>query len=142
MKNNELEGRIGGLQVDIDDSRQKQGNMKGELKKFMDILDGKLDELHEFRQGLSKLGVDNWEKWHRVERVRCQVRRIHYSMSSGQKLCGTYSPKVMSTQKLSASNKHNHVRKRFYLEREGETGRREASVLHQTAPFCTLAFWN
>ncbi|XP_041794255.1 homer protein homolog 2 [Chelmon rostratus] len=59
MKNNELEGRIGGLQVDIDDSRQKQGNMKGELKKFMDILDGKLDELHEFRQGLSKLGVDN-----------------------------------------------------------------------------------
>uniref|UniRef100_A0A1A7XQ56 Homer homolog 2 n=1 Tax=Iconisemion striatum TaxID=60296 RepID=A0A1A7XQ56_9TELE len=58
-KNKELEGRIGGLQVDINDSRQKQGNMKGELKKFMDILDGKLDELHEFRQGLSKLGVDN-----------------------------------------------------------------------------------
>lgn len=58
-KNKELEGRIGGLQLDIDDSRQKQGNMKGELKKFMDILDGKIDELHEFRQGLSKLGVDN-----------------------------------------------------------------------------------
>uniref|UniRef100_UPI0037E75590 homer protein homolog 2 n=1 Tax=Semicossyphus pulcher TaxID=241346 RepID=UPI0037E75590 len=58
-KNGELEGRIGGLQLDIDDSRQKQGNMKGELKKFMDILDGKIDELHEFRQGLSKLGVDN-----------------------------------------------------------------------------------
>lgn len=58
-KNGELEGRIGLLQVDIDDSRQKQGNMKGELKKFMDILDGKIDELHEFRQGLSKLGVDN-----------------------------------------------------------------------------------
>lgn len=58
-KNGELEGRIGSLQVDIDDSRQKQGNMKGELKKFMDILDGKIDELHEFRQGLSKLGVDN-----------------------------------------------------------------------------------
>lgn len=64
----ELEGRIGGLQGDIDDSRQKQGNMKGELKKFMDILDGKIDELHEFRQGLSKLGADNWEKWHRVEK--------------------------------------------------------------------------
>uniref|UniRef100_A0A3Q1F7V3 Homer scaffold protein 2 n=1 Tax=Acanthochromis polyacanthus TaxID=80966 RepID=A0A3Q1F7V3_9TELE len=58
-KNKELEGRIEGLQLDIDDSRQKQGNMKGELKKFMDILDGKIDELHEFRQGLSKLGVDN-----------------------------------------------------------------------------------
>ncbi|MEQ2171075.1 hypothetical protein GOODEAATRI_006958 [Goodea atripinnis] len=58
-KNKELEGRIEGLQMDINDSRQKQGNMKGELKKFMDVLDGKLDELHEFRQGLAKLGVDN-----------------------------------------------------------------------------------
>ncbi|KAM9765282.1 homer protein homolog 2 isoform 2-T2 [Menidia menidia] len=58
-KNKELEGRIEGLQLDIDDSRQKQGNVKGELKKFMDILDGKIDELHEFRQGLSKLGADN-----------------------------------------------------------------------------------
>uniref|UniRef100_A0A672GMB5 WH1 domain-containing protein n=1 Tax=Salarias fasciatus TaxID=181472 RepID=A0A672GMB5_SALFA len=58
-KNTDLEGRIGGLQLDIDDSRQKQGSMKSELKKFMDILDGKIDELHEFRQGLSKLGVDN-----------------------------------------------------------------------------------
>ncbi|XP_072236978.1 homer protein homolog 2 isoform X2 [Leuresthes tenuis] len=58
-KNKELEGRLEGLQTDIDDSRQKQGNMKGELKKFMDILDGKIDELHEFRQGLSKLGADN-----------------------------------------------------------------------------------
>ncbi|KAM7014695.1 homer protein homolog 2 [Tautogolabrus adspersus] len=59
VKNGELEGRVGSLQVDIDDSTQKQGHMKGELKKFMDILDGKIDELHEFRQGLSKLGVDN-----------------------------------------------------------------------------------
>ncbi|CAL1603569.1 unnamed protein product [Knipowitschia caucasica] len=59
VKNQELEGRISGLSLDIDESRQKQGNMKGELKKFMDILDGKIDELHEFRQGLSKLGVDN-----------------------------------------------------------------------------------
>ncbi|XP_069561852.1 homer protein homolog 2 isoform X1 [Brachyistius frenatus] len=57
--NKELEGRIASLQMDIDDSRQKQGHVKGELKKFMDILDGKIDELHEFRQGLSKLGVDN-----------------------------------------------------------------------------------
>lgn len=57
--NKELEGRIDGLTLDIDESRHKQGNMKGELKKFMDILDGKIDELHEFRQGLSKLGVDN-----------------------------------------------------------------------------------
>ncbi|KAM6943077.1 homer protein homolog 2 isoform 3-T3 [Xenentodon cancila] len=58
-KNKELEGRIEGLQTDIDEGLQKQGNMKGELKKFMDILDGKIDELHEFRQGLSKLGADN-----------------------------------------------------------------------------------
>ncbi|XP_053177876.1 homer protein homolog 2 [Scomber japonicus] len=57
--NKELEGRIEGLQLDMEESQQKQGNMKGELKKFMDILDGKIDELHEFRQGLSKLGVDN-----------------------------------------------------------------------------------
>ncbi|XP_010774624.1 homer protein homolog 2 [Notothenia coriiceps] len=58
-RNKELEGRVDGLQLDIDDSQQKQVNMKGELKKFMDMLDGKIDELHEFRQGLSKLGVDN-----------------------------------------------------------------------------------
>ncbi|KAM6981445.1 homer protein homolog 2 [Aplochiton taeniatus] len=59
VKNKDLEERIEGLQADIDDSQHKQGNMKGELKKFMNILDGKIDELHEFRQGLSKLGVDN-----------------------------------------------------------------------------------
>lgn len=58
-KNKELESRIDVLQQDIDESQQKQGNMKGELKNFMDILDGKIDELHEFRQKLSKLGVDN-----------------------------------------------------------------------------------
>ncbi|CAL8243189.1 unnamed protein product [Lota lota] len=58
-KNADLEGRIGGLQADVDENRQKQGNMQGELKRFMDILDGKIDELHEFRQGLSKLGVGN-----------------------------------------------------------------------------------
>ncbi|XP_034050741.1 homer protein homolog 2 isoform X2 [Thalassophryne amazonica] len=58
-KNKELEGRVQGLQLDIEDSQQKQNHMKGELKKFMNDFDGKLDELHEFRQGLSKLGVDN-----------------------------------------------------------------------------------
>ncbi|XP_062326837.1 homer protein homolog 2 isoform X1 [Osmerus eperlanus] len=59
LKNKDLEERIEGLSGEIEDSQQKQGNMKGELKKFMDILDGKIDELHEFRQGLSKLGVEN-----------------------------------------------------------------------------------
>ncbi|RXN16404.1 homer -like protein [Labeo rohita] len=47
------------LQSEIDDSQQKQKNIKTELKKFMDVLDGKIDELHEVRQGISKLGVDN-----------------------------------------------------------------------------------
>lgn len=43
-------------------------------------------------------------------------------MSSGQELCGTYSPKVTSTQKLSAlaSNKHYLVRKRCFGEGERE----------------------
>ncbi|XP_031668270.1 homer protein homolog 2-like [Oncorhynchus kisutch] len=59
VKNKDLEDRMEGLQVDIEDSQSRQGNMKGELKKFMDVLDGKIDELHEFRQGLSKLGLDN-----------------------------------------------------------------------------------
>ncbi|XP_058484652.1 homer protein homolog 2 [Solea solea] len=58
-KNKDLEGRLGVLQLDLDDSRQKQGNMKGELKRFMEALEGKIDELQEVRQGLSKLGVDN-----------------------------------------------------------------------------------
>ncbi|XP_061608285.1 homer protein homolog 2 isoform X4 [Phyllopteryx taeniolatus] len=58
-KNRELEGRIDVLHMDVDDSRQKQGNVKGELKKLMDVLDIKLDELHEFRRGLSRLGIDN-----------------------------------------------------------------------------------
>ncbi|KAG7278154.1 hypothetical protein CRUP_019464 [Coryphaenoides rupestris] len=58
-KNADLEGRIGSLQADVDENQQKQGAMQGELKRFMDILDGKIDELHEFRQGLSKLGVGN-----------------------------------------------------------------------------------
>lgn len=74
--------------MDIDDSRQKQSNVKGELKKFMDILDGKIDELHEFRQGLSKLGLDNWEKRLGVERGQRSGTK-----DSLQKLCGTYSPR-------------------------------------------------
>lgn len=46
-------------------------------------------------------------------------------MSSGQELCGTYSPKVTSTQKLSAlaSNKHYLVRKRCFGEGERERER-------------------
>lgn len=47
------------LQAEIDTNQQKEKNMKMELKKFMDVLDGKIDELHEVRQGMSKLGIDN-----------------------------------------------------------------------------------
>ncbi|KAI1904150.1 hypothetical protein AGOR_G00002720 [Albula goreensis] len=59
QKNKELEARMEVLQKDVGERQQQQGNMKGELKKLMDVLDGKLDELQEFRQGLSKLGADN-----------------------------------------------------------------------------------
>ncbi|XP_065139953.1 homer protein homolog 2 isoform X2 [Paramisgurnus dabryanus] len=47
------------LQAEIDTNQQRERSMKMELKKFMDVLDGKIDELHEVRQGMSKLGIDN-----------------------------------------------------------------------------------
>ncbi|MGH0173287.1 UNVERIFIED_CONTAM: hypothetical protein FKN15_016926 [Acipenser sinensis] len=59
LKNQEMGERMQMLQADIGESELKQSMLKSELKKFMDVLDGKIDELHEFRQGLSKLGVDN-----------------------------------------------------------------------------------
>ncbi|XP_072551577.1 homer protein homolog 2 [Salminus brasiliensis] len=52
-------GRVTVLQTEVEDSQQKHTHMKTELKKFMDVLEGKIDELHEVRQGLSKLGIDN-----------------------------------------------------------------------------------
>lgn len=57
--NKELSEKIETLESDVEESHQKQGHLKGELKKFMDVLEGKIDELHEVRQGLSKLGLDN-----------------------------------------------------------------------------------
>lgn len=135
-KNGELEGRIGSLQVDIDDSRQKQGNMKGELKKFMDILDGKIDELHEFRQGLSKLGVDNWERGG-TESKGSEVRYEGFTTVclQGRNYVAPPPPEVTSTQKLSAlaSNKHYHVRKICFGEGERawqEEGQRSTKWLH------------
>uniref|UniRef100_A0A4W4GKC1 WH1 domain-containing protein n=1 Tax=Electrophorus electricus TaxID=8005 RepID=A0A4W4GKC1_ELEEL len=59
LANKESRGKVATLQGEVEDSRQKHGHMKTELKKFMDVLDGKIDELHEVRQGLSKLGIDN-----------------------------------------------------------------------------------
>ncbi|XP_061078667.1 homer protein homolog 2-like isoform X2 [Conger conger] len=57
-KNGELEARVEALQKDVEEKQQQQGSLKRELKKMTDTLDGKLDELQEFRQGLSKLGTD------------------------------------------------------------------------------------
>ncbi|KAL7879308.1 hypothetical protein AOLI_G00102820 [Acnodon oligacanthus] len=55
----EARGKVTALQGEVEDSQQKHTHMKTELKKFMDVLEGKIDELHEVRQGLSKLGIDN-----------------------------------------------------------------------------------
>ncbi|KAK7152385.1 hypothetical protein R3I94_008649 [Phoxinus phoxinus] len=59
LKSQDLGEKLKLLQGEIDGSQHKHKSMKTELKKFMDVLDGKIDELHEVRQGISKLGVDN-----------------------------------------------------------------------------------
>ncbi|XP_056111764.1 homer protein homolog 2 isoform X4 [Rhinichthys klamathensis goyatoka] len=59
LKSQGLSEKLKLLQGEVDGSQHKHKNMKTELKKFMDVLDGKIDELHEVRQGISKLGVDN-----------------------------------------------------------------------------------
>ncbi|XP_077080535.1 homer protein homolog 2 isoform X2 [Siphateles boraxobius] len=59
LKSQDLSEKLKLLQGEIDGSQHKHKNMKTELKKFMDVLDGKIDELHEVRQGISKLGIDN-----------------------------------------------------------------------------------
>nr|XP_005307301.1 homer protein homolog 2 isoform X2 [Chrysemys picta bellii] len=58
-KNRDLEEKVRTLRTDVEESKQRQNSLKTELKNFLDVLDGKIDELHDFRQGLSKLGVDN-----------------------------------------------------------------------------------
>ncbi|XP_061890409.1 homer protein homolog 2 isoform X2 [Entelurus aequoreus] len=55
----ELESRMDVLHVDVEDSRQKQSGVKAELKKLTEVLDAKIEELHDFRHGLSRLGADN-----------------------------------------------------------------------------------
>ncbi|XP_041031262.1 homer protein homolog 2 isoform X2 [Carcharodon carcharias] len=57
--NKELENKTKSLKSNIEESRHKQGNLKKELTSFLEVLDGKIDELHGFRQGLAKLGMDN-----------------------------------------------------------------------------------
>ncbi|KAK3570910.1 hypothetical protein QTP86_029449, partial [Hemibagrus guttatus] len=59
LANQETRGRVSALQSEVSEGQQRQRAMKSELKKFMELLEGKIDELHEVRQGLSHLGMDN-----------------------------------------------------------------------------------
>ncbi|XP_053573400.1 homer protein homolog 2 [Bombina bombina] len=59
QRNQELEEKVRTLRKDMEESKHRQGHLKLELKHFLNILDGKLNDLHEFRQGLSKLEMDN-----------------------------------------------------------------------------------
>ncbi|KAK2847659.1 hypothetical protein Q7C36_009341 [Tachysurus vachellii] len=59
LANQEARGRVSVLQSEVSEGQQRQRAMKTELKKFMELLEGKIDELHEVRQGLSHLGMDN-----------------------------------------------------------------------------------
>ncbi|XP_051004792.1 homer protein homolog 2 [Acomys russatus] len=57
--NQNLEDKVRSLKTDIEESKFRQRHLKGELKSFLEVLDGKIDDLHDFRRGLSKLGSDN-----------------------------------------------------------------------------------
>ncbi|EPY75038.1 homer protein 2-like protein [Camelus ferus] len=57
--NQNLEDKVRSLKTDIEESKYRQRHLKVELKSFLEVLDGKIDDLHDFRRGLSKLGSDN-----------------------------------------------------------------------------------
>uniref|UniRef100_A0A2K6M1Z6 Homer scaffold protein 2 n=1 Tax=Rhinopithecus bieti TaxID=61621 RepID=A0A2K6M1Z6_RHIBE len=57
--NQNLEDKVRSLKTDIEESKYRQRHLKVELKSFLEVLDGKIDDLHDFRRGLSKLGTDN-----------------------------------------------------------------------------------
>lgn len=57
--NQNLEDKVRSLKTDIEESKYRQRHLKVELKSFLDVLDGKIDDLHDLRRGLSKLGADN-----------------------------------------------------------------------------------
>ncbi|XP_069078661.1 homer protein homolog 2 [Pleurodeles waltl] len=59
IKNKELEERVRTLKTDVEESKHRHGHLKMELKQFLEVLDVKIDDLHEFRHGLSKLGIDS-----------------------------------------------------------------------------------
>ncbi|XP_023110632.2 homer protein homolog 2 isoform X2 [Felis catus] len=57
--NQNLEGKVRSLKTDIEESKYRQRHLKVELKSFLEVLDAKIDGLHDFRRGLSKLGADS-----------------------------------------------------------------------------------
>ncbi|XP_047594356.1 homer protein homolog 2 isoform X2 [Lutra lutra] len=57
--NQNLEDKVRSLKTDIEESKYRQRHLKVELKSFLEVLDSKIDDLHDFRRGLSKLGSDN-----------------------------------------------------------------------------------
>uniref|UniRef100_H0WXJ9 Homer protein homolog 2 n=1 Tax=Otolemur garnettii TaxID=30611 RepID=H0WXJ9_OTOGA len=57
--NQNLEDKVRSLKTDIEESKYRQRHLKAELRSFLEVLDGKIDDLHDFRRGLSKLGTDN-----------------------------------------------------------------------------------
>nr|XP_030734372.1 homer protein homolog 2 isoform X3 [Globicephala melas] len=57
--NQNLEDKVRSLKTDMEESKYRQRHLKVELKSFLEVLDGKIDDLHNFRRGLSKLGADN-----------------------------------------------------------------------------------
>ncbi|XP_069481082.1 homer protein homolog 2 [Ambystoma mexicanum] len=59
VTNKELEEKVRALKADVEESKHRHGHLKTELKQFLEVLDVKIDDLHEFRQGLSQLGIDS-----------------------------------------------------------------------------------
>ncbi|XP_066105515.1 LOW QUALITY PROTEIN: homer protein homolog 2-like [Saccopteryx bilineata] len=57
--NQNLEDKVRSLKMDIEESKYRQRHLKVEFKNFLELLDGKIYDLHDFRRGLSKLGTDN-----------------------------------------------------------------------------------
>ncbi|XP_057350751.1 homer protein homolog 2 isoform X2 [Manis pentadactyla] len=57
--NQDLEDKVRSLKTDVEESRCRERHLKAELRSFLEVLDGKLDDLHDFRRGLSTLGADD-----------------------------------------------------------------------------------
>ncbi|XP_012385939.1 homer protein homolog 2 isoform X1 [Dasypus novemcinctus] len=58
-ENQNLEDKVRSLKTDVEESKYRQRHLKVELKTFLEALDGKIDDLHDLRRGLARLGADN-----------------------------------------------------------------------------------